>query len=41
MGQRQPADPPRPLAAADPDEGPRGIQGEAERERTIEQVCVL
>jgi len=28
VGQGQPADPPRPVAAADPDAGPGGLQGE-------------
>lgn len=30
MGQRQPADPERPFPAADPNEGPRGLQGRCE-----------
>lgn len=30
VGQGQPADPPRPVPAADPDEGPGGLQGESE-----------
>lgn len=35
VGQGQSADPARPVSAADPDEGPGGIQGEGrKREET-------
>lgn len=36
VGQGQPADPPRPVPPADPDEGPGGLQGESGRREWAE-----
>lgn len=38
MGQGQPADPPRPVPAADPDERPGGLQGEDQQGNYIKII---